>query len=175
MRQLGKCAADKILLESKSQWTREGTGTDRFSLPAIKLLLLLPLPQLLYLFLKWVWIWRDRGKWFIGSLIPQPKCHKDIIPVDILGDYQRTLMPAVKAELLLVMESVVHTLQELGGAVIRTAACTWHRISGESSINLSSSQKSGSYWSPLAPLALYDFTEIKIFRAWSSPQIAVCA
>lgn len=175
MRQLGKCAADKILLESKSQWTTEGTGTDRFSLPAIKLLLLLPLPQLLYLFLKWVWTWRDRGKWFIGSLIPQPKCHKDIIPVDILGDYQRTLMPAVKVELLLVMESVVRTLQELGSAVIRTAARTWHRISGESSINLSSSQKSGSYWSPVAPLALYDFTEIKIFRAWSSLQIAVCA
>lgn len=156
-----------------SKRLEKGQETDRCRLPAIKLLLWLSFSQLLYLFLDWDWTWRERGKWFIGYLISQPKCHKDIIPADILRDYQRTLRLAVKAEMLLGMKSVICTLQELGDSAISIACCTWYRISGESSINLSFSQESGSYWSPVAPLALYDFTEIKIFRAWSSSQIAI--
>lgn len=77
-------------------------------------------------------------------------------------------MLAVKAELIPAMESVICTLKELGGAVINAAGSTWCRIIRESSIHLSFSQESGGYWSPVAPLAQYDFTEIKIFRTWSS-------
>lgn len=89
-------------------------GANRFRFTAIKLFHRLPLSQLLYLFLNWVWTRKERGKWFIGSLISQPKCYKDMIPMDILKDYQRTLCWLWKLSCYSEWESVICTLPELG-------------------------------------------------------------
>ena len=110
---LGECGADQMLLWVRVQGTGEGVGRQQVWIPSNKTAPLIAVILFLCLFWNWVWTWRERIEWFIASLISQPEHHKDIITVDILRDYQRTLL-AAKTELLLGMESVILTLQELG-------------------------------------------------------------